>query len=123
MSETIDVDISGLALRFEGLSAALAAELRRRWPRYVGASGAPPALTIRIEDDERSMRPGGFMEGTLRIDTTPSAVVFRRDEGEIVQEVAAARAIARLARGDPGRRFWGLVNLASAAVGWRLQEL
>ena len=28
--------------------------------------------------------------------------------------------MAHLARGDEGRRFWGLVNLTCAAVGWRL---
>lgn len=119
---TIDADISGLALRFEGMSPELAEELKRQWPAYVREAGAPPALTIRIEDDDRSMAPGRFMEGTLHIEATPSAVVFRRDEGELVQEVLGARAVVRLARGDPGRRFWGLVNLACAAVGWRLQQ-
>jgi hypothetical protein len=118
--KTIDVDISGLGLRFEGLTRALSSELERRWPEYVRAQGVSPALVIRVEDDDRAMTPGRFMEGALRIDVAADAVIFRGDEGEIVQDVPGARAVVRLAQGDAGRRFWGLVNLACAAVGWRL---
>jgi len=118
--ETIDVDISGLGLRFEGLTRALTSELKRWWPDYVRAEGVSPELVIRIEDDDRSMAPSRFMSGTLHIEALPDAVRFRRDEGEMVQDVPGARAVLRLALGDPGRRFWGLVNLALAAVGWRL---
>ncbi len=118
--ETLDVDISGFGLRFEGLTRALALELERQWPDYVHANGVQPALVIRVEDDDRAMKPGRFMEGGLVIDTSADAVLFRGDEGQIVQDVPGARAVARLARGDEGRRFWGLVNLACAAVGWRL---
>jgi hypothetical protein len=123
MSETVDIDISGLGVRFEGLTPSLSAELARQWSDYVTTRALPPELTIRIEDDERMMQPGRYMEGTLRIDASPGAVVFGRDEGEIVQDVPGLNAVARLARGDAGRRFWGLVNLTCAAVGWRLQEL
>jgi hypothetical protein len=119
---TIDVDISGFALRFEGLSPALLDGLKREWPFFVRPAPGPPALTIRIEDDARAMAPGRFMEGTLLVESTPDSVAFRRDEGEIVQEVEGARAVVRLAQGDAGRRFWGLVNLTAAAVGWRLQQ-
>ena len=119
---TIDADISGLALRFEDVSPALVEAMKREWPAYVRESAGPPTLTIRIEDDIRSMVPGRFMEGTLQVETTPASVVFRRDEGEMVQEVRGARAVVRLAQGDAGRRFWGLVNLTAAAVGWRLQQ-
>src|SRR6185436_20836537 len=38
----------------------------------------------------------------------------------LVQDVPGARAVVRLEQGDPGRRFWGLVNLAWAAVGFKL---
>jgi hypothetical protein len=86
----------------------------------VSAKDASPALVIRVEDDERAMTPGRFMVGALQIDAAPDAVRFRADEGEIVQEVPGARAVARLAQGDAGRRFWALVNLTCAAVGWRL---
>jgi hypothetical protein len=119
---TIDVDISGLALRFEGLSQELGEELERQWPAYVREGRGTPSLTLAVEDDDRVMRPGRFMEGTLRMEATPASVVVRRDEGELVQEVRGARAVVRLAQGDPGRRFWGLVNLACAAVAWRLQQ-
>lgn len=118
--EAIDVDISGLALRFEGMTHALATELKRRWPEYVRPEGVTPALVIRVEDDDRSMTPSRFMAGALHIEASPDAVHFRGDEGRIVQDVPGARAVARLALGDDGRRFWGLVNLACAAVGWRL---
>lgn len=118
--ETIDVDISGLGLRFEGMTHALAAELRRCWPDYVRAEGVSPTLVIRVEDEDRRMTPSRFMSGALHIETLPDAVRFRRDEGEILQDVPGVRAVARLALGDDGRRFWGLVNLALAAVGWRL---
>ena len=118
--ETIDVDLSGLGLRFEGLTPHLSAELGRQWPDYVRAEGVSPALVIRVEDDDRAMTPGRFMVGALQIDAAPDAVRFRGDEGEIVQDLPGAHAVARLARGDEGRRFWALVNLACAAVGWRL---
>jgi len=121
--ETLDVDISGLGLRFEGLTHALASELRRRWPDYVRAEGAAPALVIRVEDDDRTMIPSRFMPGALHIEALPDAVRFRRAEGEMIQDVPGVRAVLRLALGDAGRRFWGLVNLALAAVGWRLITL
>jgi hypothetical protein len=118
--ETRDVDISGFGLRFEGLTRPLALELEHQWRDYVDANGVSPALVIRVEDDDRAMTPGRFMEGGLVIDSSADAVFFRGDEGQIVQDAPGARAVARLARGDEGRRFWGLVNLACAAVGWRL---
>ena len=117
---TIDVDLSGLGLRFEGLTPTLSEELRRQWPAYVRAARIAPDLVIRVEDDDRAMTAGRFMVGALQFDAATDAVRFRGDEGEIVQDAPGARAVARLARGDDGRRFWALVNLACAAVGWRL---
>ena len=116
----MDIDLSGLGLRFEGLTPLLSAELERQWPDYVRAQGVSPALVIRVEDDDRAMTPGRFMIGALQIDAAADAVRFRGDEGELVQDVPGARAVARLAQGDAGRRFWALVNLTCAAVGWRL---
>lgn len=116
----VDVDISGLRLRFEGLTPALAAELRGHWGGFLAAEGPPPALVIRVEDDDRTMKPGRFMEGALEIDASDEAVTFRIDEGDVRHAPATAHALVRLARGDDGRRFWGLVNLVCAAVGWRL---
>jgi len=118
--EALDVDVSGFGLRFEGLTPALAAEFHRSWPDFVRTTGAPPALVVRVEDEDRTMTPGRFMDGALRIETWPDAVTFHRDEGHVVHEAVEARAIARLARGDERRRFWGLVNLVCAAVGFRL---
>jgi hypothetical protein len=117
---TIDVDISGLAVRFEGLSDPLASELGRRWREYVSAAPLQPALVIRVEDDERVMTPSRFMDGALHIEGSSDEVRFRRDEGRIVQDIRGTRAVVRLAQGDERRRFWGLVNLACAAVGWTL---
>jgi len=119
-AETVDVDISGLGLRFEGLMNELASELRRRWTEYVRDAGVSPTLRIRVEDDDRSMTPSRFMSGALHIEALPDAVRFRRDEGELVQDVPGVRAVVRLSQGDTGRRFWGLVNLTLAAAGWRL---
>jgi len=118
--ESIDLDISGFGLRFEGLTRALAEELSRQWPQYVRTRGSAPSLVIQVEDDDRAMTPGPRMEGGLRIEATPDAVHFRADEGAMVQDLPGARAMVRLAMGDEGRRFWGLVNLTLAAVGWRL---
>lgn len=117
---TIDVDISGLGLRFTGLTRTLAEELRLQWPAYVRPKGVSPSLEIHVEDDDRAMTPGRFMVGALHIDAATDAVRFRGDEGEIVQDAPGARAVARLALGEDGRRFWALVNLTCAAVGWRL---
>jgi hypothetical protein len=116
----IDVDISGLGLRFVGLTEALAEEMQLQWPAYVRPAGVVPALQIRVEDEDRAMTPGRFMVGALQIEAAADAVRFRGDEGEIVQDAPGARAVARLARGEDGRRFWALVNLTCAAVGWRL---
>jgi hypothetical protein len=118
--ETVDVDISGLGVRFEGLTGELAAELRRRWPEYIRAGDGVSSLLIRVEDDDRAMAPSRFMSAALQIEALPAGIRFRRDEGELVQDLPGVRAVARLARGDEGRRFWGLVNLALAAAGWRL---
>lgn len=120
--ETIDVDISGLAVRFEGLTQALSADLRSEWSAYVRARGPAPALCVRVEDDERSMTPGRFMEGSLRIDPFDEGVVIRADEGHLEQPASGLTVVARLAQGDRGRRFWGLVNLTLAAISMRLQR-
>jgi hypothetical protein len=116
----IDVEISGFGLRLLGLTPALSQALAREWKDYVRAQVDSPALVIRVEDEDRAMKPGRFMDGTLEIAASPEHVRFRRDEGQMVQGIDTAQAVAHLAQGDEGRRFWGLVNLVCAAVGWRL---
>jgi len=117
---TIDVDISGLGLRFEGLTPALGSALAQEWKPYVRDRVASPALVIRVDDEARTMKPGRFMEGALQIIASGERVQFRLDEGRVVQDSQETHAVAHLAQGDDGRRFWGLVNLTCAAVGWRL---
>jgi hypothetical protein len=116
--QTVDVDISGLCLRFEGLTHALSEELQIQWPAYVRPQGVSPALVIRVEDDERAMTPGRFMVGALQIDSTPDAVrSTRRGDRPGCPGGAGGRPLAP--RGC-GRRFWALLNLTCAAVGWLL---
>ncbi len=118
--EAVDVDLSGFGVRFEGLPHELAAELRTRWSEYLAERVESPEIVIRVEDDLRAMAPGRFMDGSLRIEATRESIRFGADEGELVHDRLGTIATVRLARGDDGRRFWGLVNLACAAVGWRL---
>jgi hypothetical protein len=120
--ETIDVDISGLTIRFERLTSSLAEDLRREWPAYLRAAGGAPALSVRVLDDDRAMTPGRFMEGTLRIEPSEDGVTVRGAEGDLLQRSSGLTAVARLAQGDRGRRFWGLVNLTLAAISMRLQR-
>ena len=121
--ETLDVDISGLGLRFEGLTRPIASELKRRWPEYVRMERVSPALVIRVEEADRAMTPSRFMEAGLQIVAANDTVHLREDEGDLAHNIPEAQAVVRLAQGDAGRRFWGLVNLACAAVGWRLLAL
>jgi hypothetical protein len=116
---TIDVDISGLGLRFEGLTPTLGAALAQEWKSYVRDRVAP-ALVIRVENEDRTMKPGRFMVGGMEIIASAERVQFELDEGRVVHDAHEAHAVAHLAQGDEGRRFWGLVNLSCAAVGWRL---
>ncbi len=116
---SLDVDISGFGLRFEGIPPELSDQFSREWPAFLRAV-PEPSLVIRVEDAERAMTPSRFMDGTLRIERGTQGPKFRYDEGEIEPGAQGARAVARLALGDPRRRFWGLVNLACAAVSWQL---
>ena len=120
--ETIDADISGLTVRFEALTPVLAEDLRRAWPAYVRAPGGAAALSVRVEDDDRVMTPGRFMEGTLRIEPSRDGVRVTAGEGDLLHRSSGLTAVARLAQGDRGRRFWGLVNLTLAAISMRLQR-
>lgn len=119
-ARAVDADLSGLRVRFAAVPDAIASAFEEHWAGYLVPPADDPDLLIRVEDAPRAMSASRFMSASLHIDADGGSVRFRRDEGEMVHDLPSATATARLAQGDPGRRFWGLVNLTMAAVGWRL---
>jgi hypothetical protein len=112
-------DLSGLIVRFDGLDDALAAAIGAAWTPFLTDTQREPWLDVSVEASDltfptdRPMRPvtaGEVRDGVGR---------FRSDQGEIAVD-ADGSARLRLGRGDDRWRFWGLVNLVTAAFAVRL---
>ena len=115
----MNFDLSGLSLRVEGLDEPLERAFRERWGPFVAVSSPQPWLTIEVGAEDRAVVTGRPMRAGLKAEWLPGCARFTIDEGTI-EVPEDGPAIARVATGDDAWRFWGLVNLLTAALAFRL---
>ena len=116
----IELDVSGVGVRLEGLPSRLADDLRAEWPAFAVPSDDPDPIVVTVAELDRALTPGRAMIGPPEIERSGGSVVVRRDEGELTCDAAVRAVTLRLAQGDDRRRLWGLMNLLAAALAWRL---
>ena len=112
-------DISGLTLRVDGLDAPLVRAFEERWRPFVAAADGAPWLVVDVGPADRALVTGRPMRGGLDAEWDAGRARFTIDEGTI-EVPEDGPAIARVATGDDAWRFWGLVNLLTAALAFRL---
>jgi hypothetical protein len=116
----LEADLSGLGLRLHDLPEVVGREVRARWAAFLRRSDDPEPLDIETTESDRAMTPGRAMVGITTAEALEAGLRFVRDEGDLTLDAAARRATLRLARGDDSRRAWAVMNLAIAAIAWRL---
>ena len=116
----IDFDLSGVGVRFEGLPARLARNLRAEWPAFVVPFTDRDPIVVEVAELDRPLTPGREMVGAPVIERSGTTLIVRRDEGELTCDAEIRVVAMRLAQGDDRRRLWGLLNLLAVALAWRL---
>ena len=116
----VTADLSGLVVRLRGLDDALVAEFASAWGPFITGSQGEPFLDVEVGVADHVIATDRAMRPSLRGDLAGAgAATFRSDEGEITLD-AGTGARARVGRGNDRWRFWGLVNLVTAALAVRL---
>jgi len=115
----VTFDISGLTLLVEGLDAPLVRAFEEHWRPFITTTDAAPWLVVGVGPADRAMVTGRPMRGGLDAEWEAGLARFAIDEGTI-EVPEEGPAIARVATGDDAWRFWGLVNLLTAALAFRL---
>ena len=112
-------DLSGLLVRFRGLDDGLARAVASQWAPFVSKARASAWLDVEVAPLDVVIATDRPMRKSIEGEVENGAGWFRSDEGEITIG-ADGPARVRLGRGDDGWRYWGLVNLISAALAVRL---
>lgn len=112
---TFLADLSGLVVRFHGLDDALADKLAESWAPFAAPGDAAPWLDVEVKAWPHTIATEHLMRPSVTGDIEDGGARFRSDEGEIDLE-ASGRAHLRIGSGDVRWRFWGLVNLVTAAA-------
>jgi hypothetical protein len=115
---TIAADVSGLTVRFRGLDDALADEIATHWTSFLAVTPAPAWLDVEVNTSESAIATDRPLRPSIGGDVRDGAGRFRSDEGELEVEENGA-ATARIGHGPSGWRYWGLMNLLTAAIAVR----
>jgi len=117
---TLTLDLSGLSVRLTGLDEALEAAFRAHWsPFLTDRREAPPWVEIAVAASGQTLVARPVMRPVMTCEIEPGRARFACDEGAIELGVAGP-ASALLGLGKTSWRFWGLTNLLTAALAYRL---
>ena len=118
---SLSIDVSGLGVRVRHVPSDLVPILEDAWRGFVVSEVDDPLVeAIVAESDGAALTPARVMVGPMSVRREGGTVRLARDEGEASLDLVSGRMTATLAAGDDGRRAWGLVNLVTAALAWRL---
>lgn len=117
---SLALDVSGLPVRLAGLDEPLDAACREQWrPFLTERAGALPWLDVAVASSGCALVERPAMRPSMTCEVGPTGARFVSDEGSI--ELAPdGPASACVGEGDPSWRFWGLANLLTAAMAYRL---
>ena len=115
----LHADFSGIGVSVTGLPDRLRADLATTWSGFLSETLAEPALVVDVHADPPSDREHPFAPKSMRAEREHDRVAFRIEQGDA--RVARSGPIAiRLASTTPALQAAALVNLATAAIAWRL---
>jgi len=112
-------DLSGIGLRVSGLTAEQADALHAEWSGFRVETLREAFLDLAVEVGGEPVRGETPFAGTFEGSFDASRALYRIPEGEVRVDAQGA-ATLRLAPAAPNVQLYALINLASAAVGWRL---
>lgn len=119
MSESLDIDLSGVRLRIAGLSSGLARRIAGEWSGFVAAPEGDPFLRLDVTRDDESAGQGEFLPKAMRSSLAREQAIFDMPEGRAIVGRDGPAAI-RLKRDLGEREYFTLVNLLRACLAWRL---
>ncbi len=120
LSGALELDLSGIALRLEGLSAAVERGVRRDWQAFVASGLGPPFLRCRFAGTGVDAGSAPFRPKAMRAERAGSGARFALPEGEAWIEAGEARIVLACALGL--REYWTAVNLLRACLAWRMAD-
>ena len=116
---TLLADFSGIGIRIGGLTERLRADLAATWSGFLSEHVAEPALVVGVQADPPSDREHPFAPKSMRAERNGDGVTFMIDQGVSTASASGEVAI-RLVSTTPAHQAAALVNLATAAIAWRL---
>ncbi len=124
MSGRLDLDLSGVTLRLEGVSRGSHERLSDEWSAFRARAAARPFLHARVRtrdahDGSPTPHTRQFAPKQMRSRLTAERAVFSMPEGQGEVD-ASGRCRIELAPGLGDREFFTLVNLLRACLAWRL---
>lgn len=117
----IELDLSGLSLRLEGVPQASAVRLKNEWRAFrADTAGAAPFLRVCVRSSSTSPASDApFAPKRMRSRLTRDSAVFSMPEGRA--EVAlSGPARIELSGGLGEREYFTLLNLLRSSLAWRL---
>jgi len=112
-------DLSGFGLRFTGLPEVLAHTLRREWAAFETGHVADPLVEFRCEIGPHASDDAPFEPRAMEASFIGGGAAFEMKEGS-VDVPAEGEAPLRVGPTEPEKQYLTVLNLACAAIAWRL---
>lgn len=121
MNGHVDLDLSGIRLRLEGMSPAVENGVRESWAAFVSSGADVPFLICRFGRRAEVARDGPFLPKEMKSELALTRAVFTMPEGRAEVD-ADGEANIDLARSLGRREYWTAMNLLRACLAWRLPQ-
>jgi hypothetical protein len=112
-------DLSGIPVRLEGLSDALAARWSAEWAPFVAPAADSPFLRFDVRYDDREPPETGWDPKGMSFRLDGGHAVYALAEGEAVVDATGSSRVT-LGRGLGEREWYAAANLMRASLAWCL---
>jgi hypothetical protein len=115
----LDLDLSGIGLRLQGLTAALDRQLREEWAPFVATAVGEPFLRLQVRFLDEPVPQSDFAPKAMTSTLEAESARFVMPEGRAVV-YSDGRCEVNLVRGLGNREYFSLLNLLRACLAWLL---
>ena len=115
----LDLDLSGIRLHLEGLTAALEQRFRDEWSPFVAQPDADPFFRLKLRFLDRPLPQSAFAPKAMTSALGPESARFAMPEGSGRIRLDGLCEVD-LVRGLGGREYFTLANLLRACLAWLL---
>jgi len=115
----LDLDLSGIRLRLEGLTGTLENRLAEEWSPFVAQGEGEPFLRLRLRFVDLPLPAGDFAPKAMASTLEKQSARFSMPEGSATIRLDGACEVD-LVRGLGRREYFSLVNLLRACLAWLL---